>query len=237
MFLDPFGAREAGHAKERGRRSAVSQRRRHRCNALVDFLPDAFDRQAVHAGRMILGVGRDGVAGVADLAHAFRIGLGLTADQEEGRLHALGGQDFQNPVAVASAAARRRRSAPPRHPRAAAFRHIAWCRCGGCSRGSTTRVREVPSASGCPGQSAANAAGEVMQVNSPRQTAIRRRPPPNTLPIMQHRDSHLRESLPPRRERGLNCPTFSHNSSLGDAGAAGCRAEPAPDEPRDSDCP
>ena len=75
--------------------------------AVTDAMPssiscsDAFDRQAVHAGRMILAVGGDGVAGVADLAHAFRIGLGLTADQEEGRLHALGGQDFQNPVAVA----------------------------------------------------------------------------------------------------------------------------------------
>ncbi len=60
----------------------------------------------------------------------------------------------------------------------------------GCSRGSTTRVREVPSASGWPGQSAAKgpeAAGAVRQANSPRPTAIRRRIPTNTLPVMQHR--------------------------------------------------
>jgi len=38
-----------------------------------------------------------------------------------------------------------------------------------CSRGSTTRVREVPIASGWPGQSAASAAGAVMQASSPKE--------------------------------------------------------------------
>ena len=38
----------------------------------------------------------------------------------------------------------------------------------GCSRGSTTSVREVPSASGWPGQSAADAACAVTQVSMPR---------------------------------------------------------------------
>ena len=49
---------------------------------------------------MVLGVGRNGVAGVANLAHAFRIGFGLTSDQEEGRLGAMGGENGQNLVAV-----------------------------------------------------------------------------------------------------------------------------------------
>src|SRR5882757_6225488 len=56
----------------------------------------------------------------------------------------------------------------------------------GCCFGSTTRVREVPSASGWPGQSAADAVCAVMQVNSPRHKPAhcRVRAPATTLPII-----------------------------------------------------
>ena len=50
--------------------------------------------------RMVLAVGADGVAGVRDLADPFRIGIGLTADDEEGRLDALLGENRQHLVAV-----------------------------------------------------------------------------------------------------------------------------------------
>ena len=49
---------------------------------------------------MVLAVGADGVAGVAELADAFGIFPGHAADDEEGRLHALRGEDFQHLVAV-----------------------------------------------------------------------------------------------------------------------------------------
>src|ERR1700712_5945805 len=59
----------------------------------------------------------------------------------------------------------------------------------GCSRGSTTSVREVPSASGWPGQSAADAACVEMQSNSPRHNPVHReaRTPINPLTTMKHR--------------------------------------------------
>ena len=41
------------------------------------------------------------MAGVAELADAFRSGLGHAADDEEGRLHALRGKNVQNLIAVA----------------------------------------------------------------------------------------------------------------------------------------
>ena len=60
-----------------------------RGDAVVDLLPGALDRHLVHGERMVLAVGADGVAGVAELADAFRIGSRHLADHEEGRLHAL----------------------------------------------------------------------------------------------------------------------------------------------------
>jgi hypothetical protein len=73
--------------------------------AVTDAMPSsiswrAVERQPVHAGRMVLGVGGDGVAGIAHLAHAFGIGVGLASDQEEGRLGAMGGEDVEDLVAV-----------------------------------------------------------------------------------------------------------------------------------------
>ncbi len=50
---------------------------------------------------MILGVGADAMAGIAELADAFRSGVGHVADNEEGRLHALRGENVQNLIAVA----------------------------------------------------------------------------------------------------------------------------------------
>ena len=50
---------------------------------------------------MVLAVGADGVAGGDELAHAFRVGPGLLADDEEGCLDALIGEDLQHLVAVA----------------------------------------------------------------------------------------------------------------------------------------
>ncbi len=40
------------------------------------------------------------MAGVAELADAFRIGLGHAADLEEGRLDAFRGENFQNLITV-----------------------------------------------------------------------------------------------------------------------------------------
>ena len=49
---------------------------------------------------MILAVGADAMAGIADFADTFGEGLGHAADDEEGRLHALRGENIQNPIAV-----------------------------------------------------------------------------------------------------------------------------------------
>ncbi len=49
---------------------------------------------------MVLAVGGHRVAGIAHLAHAFGIGLGLPSDQEEGRLGAMGGENVEDLVAV-----------------------------------------------------------------------------------------------------------------------------------------
>ena len=45
-------------------------------------------------------MGGDGMAGIAHLAHAFGVGVGLPSDQEEGRLGAMGGEDVEDLVAV-----------------------------------------------------------------------------------------------------------------------------------------
>ena len=81
IVLDSVGAQQAGDTKERGKCgvSVVPKGRLHRCNPVVDLLLGAFDRHVVHAERMILGVGADGMAGVAELADAFRIGPGPCA--------------------------------------------------------------------------------------------------------------------------------------------------------------
>src|SRR6476659_8671717 len=50
---------------------------------------------------MILGVGAYAMAGVAELADAFRSSLGHAADGEEGCLYALRGENVQNLIAVA----------------------------------------------------------------------------------------------------------------------------------------
>src|ERR1700744_3868346 len=65
------------------------------------------------------------------------------------------------------------------------------------ARGSTTRVREGPSASGWPGQSAADAGSAVPQVRKPRKSALHKtaqdcvRTPTEALPIMRHRHSRF----------------------------------------------
>ena len=79
----------------------IAKRRLDRGDAVIDLLLGALDRHPVHAQRMILAVGADGMAGVAELADAFRKGLGHAADVEEGRLDALRGENFQNLIAVA----------------------------------------------------------------------------------------------------------------------------------------
>jgi hypothetical protein len=99
-FLDPVVDAQAGNAEERRGRSAVGQRRGHRRDALFDLLPGAVERQPIHAARMVLSVGGHRVAGVAHLAHAFRIGVGLASDQEEGRLRAVGGENLEDLVRV-----------------------------------------------------------------------------------------------------------------------------------------
>src|SRR5258706_8768484 len=59
----------------------------------------------------------------------------------------------------------------------------------GCSRGSTTRVREVPIASGWPGQSSANALWLARPATNARQMAVDRpaRNPTEPLLIRTHR--------------------------------------------------
>src|SRR5437588_9811227 len=58
----------------------------------------------------------------------------------------------------------------------------------GCSRGSTTRVRDVPSAFGWPGHSAAELEWAARHVSSPRHPAAHSlRRPGEALAIMAHR--------------------------------------------------
>ena len=110
-------------------RCVIAKRRFDRCDAVVDLLPGALDRHPVHAQRMVLAVGADGMAGVAQLADAFRIRLGHAADDEEGRLDALRGENLQNLIAVA----RQRPVVEGQHHfvilQRQRFGSIAWCRC------------------------------------------------------------------------------------------------------------
>src|SRR6266446_10853645 len=83
----------------------------------------------------------------------------------------------------------------------------------GCCLGSTTRVREVPSAPGWPGQSAADAAWAMMQASSPKPGAAhgRVRTPTNTLPNMKPPPAFplASDNCTDRYERRLNCLTSS----------------------------
>src|SRR5215471_11427177 len=107
----------------------------------------------------------------------------------------------------------------------------------GCSRGSTTIVREVPSASGWPGQSAAEAAQVATQTRIPSQTAVQDpiRMSVKKLPtINYHPHSPDRDDYMPCHERGINCRFPVHAS---DQGRGQCQrpVQPAPDAPLDSD--
>ena len=77
IVLDRVGAEQAGDAEERRERGPSPSA------AVTDAMPSSIsclarlDRHFVHAQRMVLAVGADGVAGSRELADAFRIGLGL----------------------------------------------------------------------------------------------------------------------------------------------------------------
>ena len=49
---------------------------------------------------MMLGVGADGVAGVTHFAHHLRVGVRHLADDKEGRLDALRGEDIEDRFGV-----------------------------------------------------------------------------------------------------------------------------------------
>ena len=101
--LDRFGAQQAGNAKERRQRfvGIGSERRLDRSDTVIDLRLGALDRHLVHGERMIPAMGADGVAGVAQLADAFRETLRHLADQEEVRLDALRGENGEDLIAVA----------------------------------------------------------------------------------------------------------------------------------------
>src|SRR3954451_8861644 len=84
IVLDAGGAQQARNAEERRRSALIAERGGGRGDAVVDFLPGALDRHPVHAERMILAVGADAVAGIADAADAFGKAPRHAADDEEG---------------------------------------------------------------------------------------------------------------------------------------------------------
>ncbi len=102
IVLDVVRSQKPRNSEERGQRfvGILAERCFHRCDTLIDLLLGAVDRHVVHAQRMILGVGADGVAGIAELADTLGRFLGLVPDGEENRLDALRGEDFQNLIAV-----------------------------------------------------------------------------------------------------------------------------------------
>src|SRR6266852_542197 len=82
----------------------------------------------------------------------------------------------------------------------------------GCCLGSTTRVREVPSASVWPGQSAADAICAVMASNPKHKAAhCGVRTPINALPTIKHLPAFplACDNCTDRYERRLNCLTSS----------------------------
>src|SRR4249919_3220365 len=98
----------------------------------------------------------------------------------------------------------------------------------GCSVGSTTNMREVPSALGWPGQSAANAVGATLQANSARASAAQGlfRTTPKLLPIMKQIPSSIpisRDHCILRHECSLNCSGFT--GDFGSRGAGGASHE------------
>ena len=130
IFLDDFGAAEAGNAEERRRRGAVAERCGHRRDAVLDLLLGAFERQLVHVPADGSGCGwrwcgrhRGPCARLPDWRWPG-VRPGRRSPSRNGR------RGCPESGCCISAAGRRRRSAPPRGLPAAAFRHIAWCRCG-----------------------------------------------------------------------------------------------------------
>src|SRR4051794_14267861 len=83
ILLYGFGAEQAGNAEERRRGVVLAECRRGRGDAVVDLLLRALNRHPVHAERVILGMGADTMAGIADFADAFRIVACHPADDEE----------------------------------------------------------------------------------------------------------------------------------------------------------
>src|SRR5258705_7637815 len=85
----------------------------------------------------------------------------------------------------------------------------------GCSRGSTTRVREVPIASGWPGQSSANALWLARPATNARQMAVDRpaRNPTEPLLIRTHRlTDHDASPAFLTHAAGATCPAVRNSS-------------------------
>ena len=190
IFLDRVGAQQPWYAEERRELLASSL-----SAAFIDAMPSSISCLARSIGIVLMVSGWFWLwvpmvwPASRELADAFRSGLGHAADDEEGRLDALRGENVQHLVAVCAAAGRHRRSAPPRDRRAAASRHIAWCRCADAALDRPPAFARCPSASGWPGQSAADAVWAMLQASSPRPRAAhgRGQTPTNALPTMKHR--------------------------------------------------
>ena len=74
--------------------------RLHRGDAVLDFLAQAIGAHAIEGERMFHAVRADGVAFGGDALHDLRKFLGVVADQEIGRLHAMRGQDIEHLLGV-----------------------------------------------------------------------------------------------------------------------------------------
>ena len=98
--LDAFGAHQAGNAEERRELGRIGHRGRGPLDAAVDLRLGFVDRHPVECQRMVHAVGADGVARRDQLAHAFRVRLGLFADDEEGRLDALVVEHLEDLVGI-----------------------------------------------------------------------------------------------------------------------------------------
>ncbi|MHC2265920.1 hypothetical protein ACVILJ_001303 [Bradyrhizobium diazoefficiens] len=100
IVLDALGAHQAGNAEERCELGRIGHRGRGPFDAAVDLGLEFFDSHPVERQRMVHAVRADGVARRDKLAHPFRIRLGLAADDEEGRLDALVGEDLEHLVGI-----------------------------------------------------------------------------------------------------------------------------------------
>src|SRR5258708_174517 len=113
----------------------------------------------------------------------------------------------------------------------------------GCSLGSTTSVRDVPSGSGWPGHSAADAVRAVTQTAMPRHMLRHKaahgrfRTPTTTLAIIEPRLHSISavNFYMPRHECSLNAPNSTLISEFLRLRRRLWR-RPEPDGPRDSDC-